>query len=303
MKKITAIIAILSLSFLLAGCTTKITVNENKNGTEETIDAKDAKEALESKISEFIEEAETLGDSLDKVLGSIDNALSTIAYDDSDKYSKGAGSADEDNLELEINWVAGSVTFEYYDGDKIIFEESAESTPEDDQTLRYLEENGKLTIQYSAPGKFDPKNFKKDLKVRLPKNYSARELTVNTLSAAINAEELSASEADFETISGDIRINDMNFYSVEAETVSGNILLFGTVHDSIDIDSVSGYIMLALPESTGFTCEFSTISGAFFSVYPTTSENGKYVYGDGSVEIDVDTGSANLDIEQYESLG
>ncbi len=296
MKRITAIIIVASLSFLLAGCSTKVSINDNSS---KSSISEDSKEMLKEKIEEFIEEAETLGDSLDKVLGSIDNALSTIDYDDSDEYSKGAGSASKDNSELEINWVAGSVTFEYYDGDKITFEETSESKSEDDQTLRYLEENGKLTIQYSAPGKFDPKNFKKDLKIKLPKNYSAEELTVNTVSAGINAESLLATEAEFQTISGDIRISDMDFDSVAVNSVSGDTLLFGKLHKSADIDTVSGYTMLALPEDTGFTCEFSSISGSFYSVYPTTSEDGKYVCGDGSVEIDADTGSGNLNIEQY----
>lgn len=296
MKRIAAIAAAVCLCALLAGCsTTKQLIDQGNEQISKSIN--DNLGNIESAVNELVSEMETS----DK-LGKIGDAFSNLYYDDSELYSVGSGTADVSSMEIEIHWVAGSVEIKYYDGDVISFSESSDTSYDESQQLHYLEKDGKLTIQYAAPGKIDV-NSRKTLVLKLPGEYSAQKLKIHTVSADINTDGLSASEVDIETISGTAYFDYMNLYSVDVETISGDIFLFGTLWGEADIDSVSGDTMFALREGTGFTCEFNTINGEFYSVFPTTAQANTYICGDGSLKIKADTVSGDIDIEELEPLG
>ena len=129
---------------------------------------------------------------------------------------------------------------------------------------------------------------------------------------------LYADSLDLTTTSGDIS-GDVTCGIIGVSTISGDISLYGTgstdeirmnttsgdiwcsVDDpsiqSISVNSTSGDVSLSLPYDMGFTLEYDTISGDFpNSYFEMSQQNGKYVFNGGGCEIEVDTGSGDLNI-------
>ena len=64
------------------------------------------------------------------------------------------------------------------------------------------------------------------------------------------------------------------------------------------MNSASGDLDLTLPADSGFTLEKSTMSGDFSSDFPTVSQNGKYLCGDGACRIDFNAASGDISIRK-----
>ena len=94
------------------------------------------------------------------------------SYPNSSKYKVGNFTLEEEINQLEINWMAGSVTVEVTEENQVYAKETEVSY--DDQKMRYLVENGKLTIQYQKAKFFSFGSWSKskDLTVYIPRNMA-----------------------------------------------------------------------------------------------------------------------------------
>lgn len=239
-----------------------------------------------------------------------------------------------------VDWINGNVTVEPYDGDAIVFTETANHTITDELALTYHVSGGKLTIAFSN-GAINSiwRNITKELTVKVPMTLasSLKELDVTTVSAPISVSGFVASDIELESTSGRINASDLKAAELslrstsgainadgcvcdklDAQAVSGSFdysgsattVSFETVSGAVDMDftkapseldmkDVSGAIALRLPEDTaGFRIDVSRVSGDFNCAFPTVSENGYYVYGDGSAVYDVDTVSGSISINK-----
>lgn len=202
-------------------------------------------------------------------------------YANADAYSVGNASISETVNELSVNWISGSVRIEAYDGSTVEISESPVS--DDDDRLRYLTENGKLTIQYRKSGFTIGifKSGKKDLTIRIPQQAAENLKNVNidvvsakisatglaitghckisTVSGAVNVEQLGAQELECDTVSGSLTANDIKLYELDVDTVSGDCEITGAVKQA-DFNSTSGQFRLnstVMPEKV----ETDTVSG------------------------------------------
>ena len=204
-----------------------------------------------------------------------------------------------------------------------------------------VEKNGeKITVRTHEPSLFNTQIGKNDLEmlISVPRDYS-EDLFLKTVAGSITVKNLEIEDfkassvsglldlstvlcenAKISTVSGDIAAQDIKCDDMTIETVSGDIGSEGNISEldikgvsgkitvsaigtlgDIQIDNVSGDVVLSLCEDSGFTLNFTTVTGDFSSSEDLSSKsiegkNVKAVCKDGSKTIKVSTVSGDLDI-------
>ena len=121
----------------------------------------------------------------------------------------------------------------------------------------------------------------------------------DTTSGAVTAEVLGVlRELCVSTVSGKVSVTAQRIDTVEMGSTSGALRLSVEVApDRIDMSTVSGAVSLILPEDTGMTLRFHTVSGELSSELPGETDGKDSVFGDGICECSVDTTSGDLRIQ------
>lgn len=216
---------------------------------------------------------------------------------------------------LEIDWVDGSVSIRQDAGDTLRYT----VTGGDADRTAYSLKDGKLSISAMENSVLNFDSHRgADLTVLVPEGWTPQELSVESISAPIQIENLKGTELDVDTVSGvmelkDIQADELSLSTISAkitctgaareislETTSGNCALELTEHSKkIDLDSVSGDLELILPKAAGFTLRLDTVSGKFRSDFDySIPKDDTYVSGDGSCTVSADTISGNVNIRQ-----
>ena len=216
---------------------------------------------------------------------------------------------------LEIDWVDGSVSIRQDTGDALRYTVSGGNA----DSTAYSLEDGKLTISAMESSVLNFGSHRgADLTVLVPKGWTPKELSVESISAPIQIENLTGTELDVDTVSGVMELKDIRSDKLSLSTISAKITCSGAAHEislettsgncalelterpeKIDLDSVSGDLELFLPKTAGFTLRQDTVSGKFRSDFDyTCPSESRYVSGDGSCAISADTVSGNVNIRQ-----
>ena len=233
------------------------------------------------------------------------NATISEKYDHSEMYKTGGSTIGNAVSEIEIDWTAGHVTVEAYDGIELTFDEASATDLTDDLKLHYwLQDDGKLKIKFAKSGtKY--KNLEKELTVKVPNSWTLAKVELEVVSAGVEMNGISCGEVGFEGVSSDLSLNGCTARKVEAELVSGNTSLdfrsdvaAAEQPQSISIESVSGNATICLPEGWGFKAEMESVSGKFDCPFASKVDKGEYLYGNGATEIEVETVSGSLSIRQ-----
>jgi len=135
-------------------------------------------------------------------------------------------------------------------------------------------------------------------------NVQAGSLRLSTTSGCVEAPGFGVEHAKFNTISGRVEAYG-NGGSIEIKTVSGAISLqTEQPPECVRLESVSGRITLALPPNSGFTAKYESMSGTFTTGFPVSGDlggkSGKAVYGDGGMNISMNTLSGKMEIRPAE---
>lgn len=214
------------------------------------------------------------GRAFNAIIGRDDESANTTSnYPDlKNAYSQdGTYAIDMKSLQdLTIDWLSGSVTIELTDEDAIRFVETVrgnERIPEQD-ALRYGVSGRKLRIQACKKNHLD-KLPEKDLVVFLPRSLAKdlKTLDLNSISASISGNSLSAREVRVNTISGACMLPYLTAEKVNAYTVSGSLEITYASVDSLHADSVSGSCRVGGVISM---LQLGTVSGALHSVSAAT---------------------------------
>lgn len=143
-------------------------------------------------------------------------------------------------------------------------------------------------------------------------------LNVNGISGSIAIENVSAKDMDLDTVSGLIDVSDCAADAIKVVSISGEMTIggiFGSARlnstsgavwftdgsdgiKELEISTVSGDVTMQLPESAGFNMMVSTVSGDVSSVFGLTKNGSNYVYGDASADLDIDTVSGDITIQE-----
>ena len=253
-----------------------------------------------------------------KNLGDWSFGITGEKYANSEKYSVGGGNVSDFIDTLKINWVSGEITVIGYDGDTIEISETGSNS--DENKLRYLSENGTLTIQAVKAGvRFGFNSLpKKKLTGKIPEamRLGFKKIDIESTSAEIKINEIGADTIEIDTVSGNAWLEKIKTESLKCETVSGDIKATGEVgrleSDSVsgeisvmtsaklkkvETESVSGDITLEIPEDNGFTLEIDTASGDLECDLPLTVRSDKKAYLDGGAEFDINSVSGDIIIK------
>lgn len=233
---------------------------------------------------------------------------------------EGGGTVTVPVTALEIDWRGGSVIVEPYDGDVVTFSETknGEAVSDPDHTMRWYLEDGELHLRYERWRWFHLEraaDVGKTLTVYLPRDTAANMKTVDidTVSAGVTLTGIGIERLDIDTVSGGVTATDVICRLLNVDTVSGDVTVTGEVTEAnvdtvsgdlsltpgatfvkADIDSVSGDVTLIVAATPGLTLEKDSVSGKVTGNAPMTVSGDRYVFGDGTAEVDVDTVSGNV---------
>lgn len=234
-------------------------------------------------------------------------------------YTTGSGSVPAADIrKLEIEWAAGSIEIVPGDSDSITF---SEVLPADAKEMVFEQRGNTLTIRYSAPAieVGIVNNAAKDLTVTVPADWFCQELRIDAAAVDVHVSSLTAESVDLNSASGDCSFTGCDFGELDVDAAAGMIAfrgklgaldcdvaaadveaLFTVAPRRIDVDSSSGELDITLPADCGFRVDVEGLSADFTTDFDTTRENGCYVYGDQSCQIEVDSFSADVTIRKGE---
>ena len=214
--------------------------------------------------------------------------------------------------ELEIQWTAGSVTIHPEDIDRIEFAE----TGDDEHPMVWKLVQDRLVIRdYEGSNWTGWQDMDKDLVIRVPRQWQPEEVDIQTASAQVTIQDLTAGSLELNGVSGTTRLLGCQarelsvdgvsgktelqgkFGSVDVVTVSGDCTVtLDEMSREVELESVSGDMTLVIPEGSGFTARWDSVSGDLRSDLEIRSSGGQYIRGDGSAKIDAESVSADLTI-------
>lgn len=150
---------------------------------------------------------------------------------------------------IDISWVAGSVTVAPYDGDTISFTESSTGGIEEKYALRYACTAETLTIHYCASSLRNTPpwwDLSKKLEVLVPRALADDmvSLSVDTVSASVVVSGLSGERANLESVSGSIEVIETTLQALSLDTTSASLETTDCAIESMQADSVSGAMKL-----------------------------------------------------------
>ena len=151
------------------------------------------------------------------------------SYGDQSSFSIGSAELEATDIHnIELIGVSGSVRLYPYDGDTIVIRE--DSNLSSDDQLRYLVQGDKLIIQFRKSGRFfnwGTKSLNKDLELMLPNDLAAQLqlVDIESVSASVAVEQISAERCWVEQISGETQVTDVNLDLLDIEAVSGDIFV------------------------------------------------------------------------------
>ena len=220
---------------------------------------------------------------------------------------------------IEIEWVAGSITFQKDPNvtDIAVYEFS----PSDSKYRMVCKQSGQTLRIKFCEDDWRPISWgindviSKDLVITVPESWTCDSLEIDTASAQVEISDLTMEEFDFDGASGECRMINCNIDEMDIDTASGNVSFSGTLDTldfdaasadctieatniprSIELDGMSGDLELILPEDAGFICKLDTLSGSFDSDFTFKVHGDTYVCGSGDCKINVSAMSGDVRI-------
>ena len=235
----------------------------------------------------------------------------------SDSFTASTGLRD-----IEIQWVAGTITVQAGDVDQVTYQETEVSDSKykmiaressDDLKIIYCDEN--IGFSFSM---FEASiDVIKDLTITVPRGMILESLEIDAASAEVIIRDLTIHEVSLDTASGKCQLDGCSIGELDIDTASGDVSFNGSLDmldfdaasaefegiltntpRSIKVDSLSGDIDITLPSDAGFTVSTDAMSSDFSSDFETTIRNGDYVCGDGSCKIEYSGMSGDITIRK-----
>lgn len=216
---------------------------------------------------------------------------------------------------LEVHWIGGTITIDKSDNDQIQFYEicSDEIKENEDNLMRYLVKNNKLTIQFGKSKTFFRNKVKngKELVIKVPSELLS-EIKIDCISADISYQDVglvNSGSLKIDTTSGNIDIKNTNLNVLKINSVSGYIKVNNLLcNNKILIDLVSGNANLTNIETTNLEIEAVSgdinVSGIISSlIVETVSGSIKAALENTPMHVDCETVSGKSTISLPDNSG
>ena len=210
---------------------------------------------------------------------------------------------------LDIEWVAGTITISPQEG---IYELIAtENNGNEKYQMVYAVNGDTLKIRFCEDSiKFSSiginSTMSKDLHIAVPADWNCDELSIDAAASNVTINDLKIKDMEFDGASGQLGFYGCNVFNLDIDTVSGNVefdgtlenldfdaasaCFYGTIHNcptQLLMDSLSGKLNLSLPSDCGFTLHKDSLSGSFSSDFEIVIQGDARVHGDGKCKIDI----------------
>ena len=239
----------------------------------------------------------------------------------SDGYSS-SGSVHADAIRnLDIEWVAGTITISPQEG---IYELIAtENNGNEKYQMVYAVNGDTLKIRFCEDSiKFSSigvnSTMSKDLHIAVPADWNCDELSIDAAASNVTINDLKIKDMEFDGASGQLGFYGCDVIHLDIDTASGDVefngtlenldfdavsaSFHGTVHNcpsQIEMDSLSGKLTLYLPSDCGFTVTNDSLSNKINSDFEVSFSHNAIVHGDGSCKIDVTGLAGNITIRKH----
>ncbi len=224
--------------------------------------------------------------------------------------------------ELSIDWLAGNITIETYDGTDILLEETGSAALNNDNSLDYKIHENELKLSYCTPkaGFFcsSTPDFSKDLVIRIPESLHLTELSVDSASSDLSVKGLTLQELEADAVSGSMSVAQCVLGKVSYDSANGFLFLSDASVGEIDMDTVSGAIdgnltncpqkisfsgtsgdmTLTLPADSQFRVDMDTASGQLNSEFEGTYQGNVYTVGNGMAQFEIDSVSGSVHLSK-----
>ena len=182
-------------------------------------------------------------DGMEDFLGRLGLGWTSFRYDETG-YSIGNFTTESEITSIKIYWTGGKIDLSVCSGNELLAEEASDYEISTDEAMRYLIEEGVLTIRARKSGIFFRigKSQNKHLTLRIPESMAGRLslILLDSVSAEVSISKLSAETLRSDCVSGDVALADMKIGSAFIDHVSGDLRCSNVTADYLKMDSVSG---------------------------------------------------------------
>lgn len=207
-----------------------------------------------------------------------------FGYHHSDRYSVGDATIEQPISDISVDWFSGSVNICYSDNPEVRIYEEADTTLNDTLLMRhYVDEEGKLNIQYCQNGiSLNTKklrNLNKRLTIEVPRSIPLDEIEIDAVNVNVDIDSVASRELTVDGVNSNVKA----FYP--------------TLPDEIHIDGVNSKLVLHVPITAGMTVDMDGVNTDFQSDLPTGKTGKKHTLGDGKCKLDIDAVNCSLNIK------
>lgn len=223
-----------------------------------------------------------------------ENTKNNIEYDHPERYSVGDATLQQPISGISVDWLFGDMEIVYTDDSAMrIHEEMQEGFLPLTDSLRmryYVDEEGKLEIQYCGHGKYrygDLKNIRKHLVVEVPRSTVLDDIDIDGVETEVVVAQVLSREL-----------------TVDGVKVSVNADYPDALPNEIDIDGVQSLLVLhVVPETAGLTIEMSGVKPFLSCDLPSHKEGEKTIVGDGRCKVEADGVDVHLSVRELKYGG
>lgn len=223
---------------------------------------------------------------------------------------------------LNIDWAAGAVDIEVYDGADVLLTETVSEFGKH-HPMEWRVSGDTLKVSYGSQFAFFFFTFmsEKELLIQIPQDlarnigsldidgasgtYTVSDINcdsfkVDLASGKLFTRAMNADAIKFSAASGTMQYNGMVSDSLKVDIASGKVdfNLYETCPKTMRVDLASGTIGIALPENDGFTVNVDSLTGTFNSDFELSEKgSGTKYYKDGgtsSLKVDMVSGKLSL---------
>lgn len=127
----------------------------------------------------------------------------------------------------------------------------------------------------------------------------AKRVEIDTASGKMEAVLGTVAELKANTASGNVNISAESVLKADVDTSSGKVTMaLADSPASLEIETSSGDVTLTLPKEADFDLKLDTASGDFECEYAVVMKDDRYICGDGSGKLNIDTASGDITIKK-----
>lgn len=133
--------------------------------------------------------------------------------------------------------------------------------------------------------------------IQIDQSGAADSVRLSSTSGDISATLGNANVVSVGATSGAIALTGGAVKAAELKNTSGKVSVKLAAFDTLKIDVTSGDVTAALPSQPGYKVEADTTSGRFDYDVPLKRDGDRYICGDGSAQVRIDSTSGNVRLE------